>query len=667
MIAAALSPKTEPIAGGFTHIDRRSDKVDRSPVARERRRRLSDPKWIASILNETHTAARTMRDCGIDQLRQHTGRLKQYLRSGIATDDQRLLTLAGAGVLESIRQATGLDLFDVQLHAGIIVSCSAVAEMQTGEGKTLAGVLPAYVHALAGRGVHVATTNDYLASRDRERLTPIFERLGMTTGLLTDSDSLSQTRAAYEADVTYAAGHVFGFDYLKDQLTLAQQASGPVGSVILNRLRGNDPDASLRQRPLHAAIVDEVDHVLIDDAVSPLLLSSSSQGEAADAAIHLQANALGQELQADRDFVVDQKAGVVELTAAGFDRCYTDVTMAVDRQLIRPWHEYVVLALRAAHLFQRDVHYVTAEDKVQIVDPSTGRIFEDRTWSDGLHQAVLAAENLPITPETEPLAKITRQRFYRQYAMLGGMTGTARGCEKEFAFVYGLPVATVPLRLQSRRQVQAESISNTESDKIAAIGQETESLNRQGRAVLIGTLNIAQSLCVAEELSRLGLDFELLNGVQDANEAAIISKAGRSGAITVATNLAGRGTDIVLDEHVRRLGGLHVIVTERHSLARVDRQLIGRCARCGDPGTARFYTSADDALITKHAPWIRRAILRRTEDRSSVSNSWDKSLARVQHSQQSKATSMRLQMLKLDHETESLLDTSQSPEGCWQL
>jgi preprotein translocase subunit SecA len=513
----------------------------------------------------------------------------------------------------------------------------------------------------------VATPNSYLAMRDQEKLAPVFALLGMTTGLLSEDASPEQTRAAYQADVTYGPGHAFGFDYLRDQLTLDRINSPGLGHRVYSQICGHQSESQLLQRGLSSSIVDEIDHVLIDDAVSPLLLSGSGSGESPDADVHRQARVVAEGLETARDFEIGQK-GDVQLTSLGFDGVYAFEEMAVHANLVRPWHEYVVLALRAMHLYRRDVHYVIRDDQVQIVDASTGRIFEDRTWSEGLHQAIEAREGLEISCETLALARITRQRFYRYYESLGGMTGTARGCEHEFAAVYGLPVAVVPLRNPTKRIMLPEHVALTHREKLIAIGDETEAVIRAGRAVLIGTTNIAESIDVAEELTSRGLAMELLNGVQDADEAAIVAMAGQPRSITVATNLAGRGTDITLDPTVAKLGGLHVIVTQKHSLARVDRQLVGRCARCGDPGTARVFVSAEDSLVKDHAPWIRRAIERWDDCGRVGSISLDDSLQRIQASSQRMATSLRWRLLQSDRDDEKLLKKSaSSPQRCCQL
>jgi len=454
---------------------------------------------------------------------------------------------------------------------------------------------------------------------------------------------------------------------LRDQLLLERFNPPQFGHRIFSRLCGQVPEDRMLQRGLYASIVDEIDHVLIDDAVSPLLLSGSGKGESPDADVHREARVTATRLELHRDFLIGESQQV-RLTGDGFGRVYETDEMLMHPDLVRPWHEYVILALRASHCYLRDVHYVVQEDQVQIVDTATGRIYQDRSWSDGLHQAIEAIEGLEISRETLPLARITRQRFYRYYESLGGMTGTATGCQREFATVYGLPIAVVPLRVPSKRKLLPQHISRTKQEKLSAIAEETAELVEEGRAVLIGTNSIAESIEMGEALTTRGLSFELLNGIQDADEAAVIAQAGQPGVITVATNLAGRGTDIVLHPLVAELGGLHVIVTQKHSLERVDRQLIGRCARCGDRGTARIYTSAEDELTEKHAPWIGRAIQRWDEQGRSDQMSLGHHFGRIQAQLQRSATAHRWRLLQSDRDDEKLLTRSDAPpHGCYQL
>ncbi|TWU36175.1 preprotein translocase subunit SecA [Novipirellula artificiosorum] len=625
--------------------------------------RLHRPDWIPSQLQRTRQLSEALRDSSDAELAEQTDRLR---RSVTATSEDELIPLAAASVVEAVRRVMNLDLFDVQLHAGLIVACDAVAEMQTGEGKTLSGIFPTYYKAIRGRGVHVVMPNEYLASRDYEYLTPVFHRLATTTGLIGDDRSRSENRQAYRADVTYGPAHTFGFDFLRDQV-LADRSSRRLGDRVFEMLERPSESELPVQRGLYAAIIDEVDHVLIDDAVSPLLLSAHQGDRAVDASIHLRAIDVAKAMNPIADFYVDRTTRQVHLSDAGYHSAYRHTEMAIHPRLVRPWHEYVVLALRTAHLYHRDVEYVVHQGKVKIVDSATGRIFEDRSWSDGLHQAVEAAEGLPITPERYAVARITRQRFFREYECLAGMTGTVDGCQHEFATVYGVPVMTVPLRVSSQRQRLADAVTPTSDAKWQQIAEETERLSKAGRPVLIGTSTISESHEIAEHLSQRGLSFHLLNGVQDADEASIVALAGRSGAITVATNLAGRGTDITLDSEAEQAGGLHVIVSQRNPLSRVERQLIGRCARCGDPGSARVYLSAEDQLICDHAPWIRRAIVRATRLCRTPSPKIERYLRRIQADRQRHFENQRWKLLQSDQDRELMLRRGQAAIACDQL
>lgn len=625
---------------------------------------LAQRGWIDSIVVGARRCAKEFRGLTEKRLRDESATLRsQQSRRNI--DDAARIARIGGLVIEAIRRNLELTLFDVQIRAGIVVGCGAIAEMQTGEGKTLAGVLPAYWHALSGRGVHVATTNEYLAGRDRDLLSPIFESLGMTAGLLRESDDLQATRQAYRCDITYGAGYSFGFDYLRDQLALRTAGAAKLGAMTLNRLAGSPIESKLRQRGLHAAIIDEADHVLIDDAVSPLVLSGGQSGESPDADVHRAARRLTDRLSAPTDYRIDHLTRTISLSRTGYGRVYSmSDDLTVNENLVRPWHEYVLLALRAKHLIHRNVHYVVSDQKIHLVDESTGRVFSDRTWSAGLHQAVLACEQLPITAETRSLAKITRQRIYRLYKWLGGMTGTAEGCEQEFQSVYGLPVQEIPTRIKSRRVTEPTRVVNHAAEKYRAIGDETEKILQAGRAVLIGTSSIEQSHAIRDELASRSIAAQILNGVQDASEAVIIGGAGQVGAVTVATNLAGRGTDIKLSKTLAENGGLHVIVTQHHPLARVDRQMIGRAARCGDPGSAVVYMAADDDWIEHHAPWLAQTIRRNVVTDQVASRSIQNEVSKTQRRCAAAAAQARYEMLKRDQQAISLMSdqtSSRSP------
>ncbi|TWU49213.1 preprotein translocase subunit SecA [Rubripirellula reticaptiva] len=650
---------------------------EQTAKAKQKATLLSDRNRIDAMVTQTRLVADSLRGVSSSRLREHGERLGKMGRgiklfSGTHDRDQqlqyeKLMVLGIAGMTEAIRRNLSLELFDTQIFASLVVGQGAIAEMQTGEGKTLAVAAAVYFKSLHGRGVHVATPNDYLARRDQARLQSSFASLGAFTAVVDDKVSPQQRRDAYSADVTYAAGHTFGFDYLRDQVLMGDPNLSGLGRLTLARLAGDSPTKLMFQRGLCVAIVDEIDHVLIDDAVSPLLLSAAGSGSAVDEEVHREAFEWAGRLVRGVSFVITS-SGNVELTEEGLHDVYHHCEMVMHDSLLRPWHEYVVLALRAKYCYQRDVDYIVCEDEVRIADASTGRIHADRSWSGGLHQAIQVREGLPVQPETRPIARITRQTFYRNYSFVGGMTGTVDGCEREFADVYGLPVVSLSPRVPSRRQLFPACVASSRREKVTAIVDETETLVRSGRAVLIGTLSIAASHELAEAIEARGLKCQLLNGVQDEDEAAIVARAGKSGAITVATNLAGRGTDIVVEDSVLAKGGLHVIACDHHLLARVDRQLVGRSARCGDPGSARFFVASDDCLVADHAPWVSRAIKRWDRDGRAGDLAIEESIARVQQKQQRQQSASRMQLMQSDQHDERLLERSSgTPRGCIQL
>lgn len=507
----------------------------------------------------------------------------------------------------------------------------SVAEMATGEGKTFAAAIPAFIHSLAGRGVHVNTSNEYLSERDSDQLRPLFEFLGTTCGHISSQQQPPEKTAAYRCDITYGAGSEFGFDYLRDQLTLRQRPETRLGEDFLGLLRGHDQFLqSTMQRELAVAIVDEIDNVLIDDAGSPLLLSGQPDGLATDSEAHLAALHLANDLLEGHDFHVDFSLGAITLTEAGKTRVWEATDSAPLKCLLRPWNIYVEQALRARMLFRRGVQYIVRDEEVVIVDQSTGRLFEDRTWRDGLHQAIEARENVPITGEKQGLVRITKQRFFRQYPILCGMTGTATGSEQEFSEFYRLGVSRIPLRKPGQRKMLPERVFSNAEAKWAAIARQVKQLHDTGQPVLAGTCSIAKSESLAERLDDLSVPYELLNGTQDADEAEIISRAGESGAVTISTNIAGRGTDIHLTPESIQRGGLCVLATEHHESSRIDRQLIGLGARQGEPGSAAFFVAADDDLLTRHGDWLSRTIEKSKANKGEISVDMSASVRKVQ-------------------------------------
>ena len=561
-----------------------------------------------------------------------------------APDEIRLRVRLAACVDAAFESVRGHRLYPTQLHAGLAMMDGRVAEMATGEGKTFAAALPATYFAAAGRGTHVVTANDYLVVRDAELLRPVYAAMGLTVAPLPEQSDGNEAEkvAAYAADITYGTGHEFGFDFLRDRLA----APAPRASVRQRLAIACDQPLRM-QRGLHAAVVDEIDHVLLDDALSPLVLSQITHPLAPDAEAHRLA----------RDVALSLPTGAfvrqpsVRLLDAGTELALDALTDEIAVLLARPWLDYVRQALHAEYGLARDADYLIGPPKpperggdgqpeIQLVDSSTGRIFKDRTWSDGLHQAVETKEGLPIRGGTSTMARITKQRLFGRYVHLCGMTGTAAGCGREFTRVYGAAIEPVPLRCPSRRVVSSVVACSSAEQKWVAVAVEAIDRAAAGQPVLVGTASIRSSVAAADELRRLGAAVQVLNGQQDAAEAAVVAAAGRSGTITVATNLAGRGTDISLDEAARAAGGLHVIVAEATVSERVLRQLIGRAARQGDPGSASQYVAGDDAFLQQHAPWLADAI---TQQRDVAS-----ALVRIQRRVDRAAERHRIELWKRD-------------------
>lgn len=515
-----------------------------------------------------------------------------------------------AASIEAIRRVLGYELYKVQIQAARALIDGKVAEMHTGEGKTISAVPAAVFAGIQGKGTHVATTTAYLAQRDCAQLKPIYEMLGLSVGVLEQPDvGNGDNRSAYNCDITYGTGSDFGFDYLRDQVQLKKQMDARLGTATLNRItrRTSDSRRPTMMRGQAFAIVDEADNVMVDDASSPLVLSMFQSGIAKDAdAVSLAQQVAGQ-LTAGEHF---DEAGwqQVRLTEQGQRWVHRQTLVIPAEQLQRPWTTYVETALRAQRQFHKGIDYVVRGEKVQIVDQSTGKIFEDRSWQDGLQQAIESKEGVPVTPEKLPLAKITRQRFLGLYDHLCGMTGTATSCEAELKSIYNLDVVQIPLRLPSRRNVMRTRAFSSAEQKWEAIAGSVMEFHQQQRPVLIGTRTIEASRIIAGYLESAGVEFQMLNGLQDAQEADIVSRAGDRNAVTIATNLAGRGTDIKIDDFVKGIGGLHVIVSECHESFRFDRQLMGRCSRQGEPGSCQTFLSAEDWLPVTHGPWLSATI-----------------------------------------------------------
>lgn len=531
--------------------------------------------------------------------------------------DPHFVADAIALMAEAVRRTRKLAAYDVQLLAGHILAHGGLAEMATGEGKTLVALFPSFVFSLHGRGAHVATVNPYLAARDCEFAQPAFELLGTSVGLLRERDSDEKKRVAYAADVTYGVGTEFGFDYLRDQLSIRRvlaARNGQSAPLFHEILLGRQPLKPETVQRGHAfAVIDEADSVLIDEARSPLILSAMQPGPSRTPEVYLEAKAIAERLTAPEHFVV-RPGGIVELTDAGRHTAFELLPDSVLAQLRRNWPHTVQTALRARLFFRRDVHFVVQDDKVVIVDENTGRLCPDRTWRDGLHQAVEAAAGVTITEENSSEATITRPGYFRLYERICGMTGTAREAASELRQTYRITTSIVPLHRPSQRAILADRVFTTRATKLDAVVSDIAARHAKNQPVLIGTRTIETSEALAEKLLARGFFFALLNAKQDEEEAHIIESAGQPGRITIATNMAGRGAHIPVPEESQRAGGLHVIGLERHDSARIDRQLVGRCARQGEPGSAQFFLSLEDDLLVRHAPAVAARLAKTAAD-----------------------------------------------------
>ena len=502
-----------------------------------------------------------------------TAYFKERIENGESLED--ILPEAFAVVREASRRVLGMRHFDVQLLGGICLHEGKIAEMRTGEGKTLVATLPTYLNALTGNGVHIITVNDYLAKRDSEWMGKLYRFLGLSVGLIVHGLSFNERKEAYSADITYGTNNEFGFDYLRDNMVIYAD--------------------QMVQRELNYAIVDEVDSILVDEARTPLIISGP--GDKSTELYGVVAKAIIQ-LKEGEDYTVDEKAKAVLPTEFGIAKIEKalNVTNLYDHENIELSHHFNQ-ALRAKALMHRDRDYVVRDGEVVIVDEFTGRLMFGRRYSDGLHQAIEAKEGVKVERESQTLATITFQNYFRMYGKLAGMTGTAKTEEDEFLKIYGLPVIVIPTNKEIARVDFPDVIYKTKKAKYKAVIEAIKEANAKGQPVLVGTTSIAQSEELSIVLKKSGIQHNVLNAKYHEMEAQIISGAGQKGAVTIATNMAGRGTDIVLGEGVAELGGLHIIGTERHESRRIDNQLRGRAGRQGDNGSSRFYLSLEDDLM----------------------------------------------------------------------
>ncbi|MBE3092007.1 MAG: preprotein translocase subunit SecA [Candidatus Atribacteria bacterium] len=508
-----------------------------------------------------------------EELKNKTPEFRERLGKGETLDD--ILPEVFAVVREAAERVTGMRPFDVQIIGGIVLYQGKIVEMATGEGKTLVANMPAYLNALSGNSVHIVTVNDYLAKRDRYWMGGIYELLGLKVGLIQHDMRIDERKEAYESDITYGTNNEFGFDYLRDNMAVRLE------DVV--------------QKGYHFAIVDEVDSILIDEARTPLIISGPSEESTK---MYQQANKIATRLQKEEDYKVYEKEKTITITEEGVTRIegLLQINNLYDEKNINVQH-HIIQALKAQRLFKRDVDYIVKDGEVIIVDEFTGRLMFGRRYSDGLHQAIEAKEGVVIAGENQTLATITFQNYFRLYKKLSGMTGTAKTEEEEFIHIYNLPVVVIPPNKKLIRNTYTDVIYRTEREKFRAVIEEIVEVHKMGRPILVGTVSIDKSETLSKLLKKENIEHNVLNAKNHEREAEIIAQAGQGRNVTISTNMAGRGTDIVLGEGIAKLGGLHVVGTERHEARRIDNQLRGRSGRQGDPGSSRFFLSLEDDLM----------------------------------------------------------------------
>ena len=584
-------------------------------------RRLREIRKIADKVDELAPKMSAMDE---EELKAQTAKLKGRLANGETLDD--ILPEAYATVREAAKRVIGEYPYYVQIVGAIVLHQGDIAEMKTGEGKTLTSVMPVYLNALEGKGVHVVTVNEYLAGRDAKWMGQIHEYLGLTVGLNLRAMTPAMKRKAYECDITYPTNSEVGFDYLRDNMVT------------------NVKDRVLR--PLNFALVDEVDSILIDESRTPLIISG---GQKKTANLYIQSDRLVKRMEENVDYEVDIKSKTVSLLEPGVDKAEAafHIDNLYDLENTNYVH-HINMALKANYIMTRDVEYVVKDKKVIIVDQFTGRMMEGRQYSDGLHQAIEAKENVPIKEETVTMATITYQNFFRLYSKLAGMTGTAKTEEEEFLAIYNMRVMEIPTNRPVIRKDYPDAVYGTKKAKFQALIQEIEEVHATGQPILVGTISVEVSEFLDKLLNQRKIRHEVLNAKNHAREAEIIAKAGQKGAVTIATNMAGRGTDIKLGEGVRELGGLAVLGTEHHDSRRIDNQLRGRSGRQGDPGYSRFYVSVQDELMVRFSGERMEALFQQLGDVPVESKTITKAIASAQRRVEGYNFDIRKSLLEYD-------------------
>ncbi|MCM0742671.1 preprotein translocase subunit SecA [Clostridioides difficile] len=590
-------------------------------------------KKLNVIVDKIDALEDNMKNLSDEELKDMTVIFKDRLKKGETLDD--ILPEAFAVVREVSKRKLGMRQYRVQLIGGIVIHQGKIAEMKTGEGKTLVEVAPVYLNALTGKGVHVITVNDYLAERDKELMRPVYESLGMTVGVIISNQDPNIRKQQYKCDITYGTNSEFGFDYLRDNMV---------------------PDLSYKvQRELNFAIVDEVDSILIDEARTPLIIAGDGDE---DLKLYELANSFVKTVK-EEDFELDRKDKTIALTASGISKAesFFGITNLTDIKNIELYH-HINQALRGHKLMEKDVDYVISNGEVMIVDEFTGRVMDGRRYTDGLHQAIEAKEGVEIKNESKTMATVTYQNFFRLYEKLSGMTGTAKTEEGEFESIYKLNVVQIPTNKPVIRADLHDKVFKTEEEKYSAVVEEIIRIHKTRQPILVGTVSVEKSEKLSKMLKKQGIKHQVLNAKQHDKEAEIISKAGKLDAITIATNMAGRGTDISLgagdkekEQEVKDLGGLYVIGTERHESRRIDNQLRGRSGRQGDPGTSRFFVSLEDDVIKLYGGKTIEKLMKRTSSKENTaieSKALTRAIERAQKGVEGKNFEIRKNVLKYD-------------------
>ena len=590
-------------------------------------------KKLNVIVDKIDALEESMKKLSDEELKDMTAIFKDRLKKGETLDD--ILPEAFAVVREVSKRKLGMRQYRVQLIGGIVIHQGKIAEMKTGEGKTLVEVAPVYLNALTGKGVHVITVNDYLAERDKELMRPVYESLDMTVGVIISNQDPSIRKEQYKCDITYGTNSEFGFDYLRDNMV---------------------PDLSHKvQRELNFAIVDEVDSILIDEARTPLIIAGDGDE---DLKLYELANSFVKTVK-EEDFEMDRKDKTIALTASGISKAesFFGITNLTDIKNIELYH-HINQALRGHKLMEKDVDYVISNGEVMIVDEFTGRVMDGRRYTDGLHQAIEAKEGVEIKNESKTMATVTYQNFFRLYEKLSGMTGTAKTEEGEFESIYKLNVVQIPTNKPVIRADLHDKEFKAEEEKYSAVVEEIIRIHKTRQPILVGTVSVEKSEKLSKMLKKQGINHQVLNAKQHDKEAEIISKAGKLDAITIATNMAGRGTDISLgagdkeeEEKVKNLGGLYVIGTERHESRRIDNQLRGRSGRQGDPGTSRFFVSLEDDVIKLYGGKTIEKLMKRTSSKENTaieSKALTRAIERAQKGVEGKNFEIRKNVLKYD-------------------